>query len=196
MRVLIASTNEGKINEIIDILSPLGFEFRTLSDFTDAPSLDEEGGESYCENAIAKAKSLAEATQLVTIADDSGLEVDFLHGAPGIKSARYAGPEQDPVRNIEKLVHSMVTVPCEKRTAKFISCIALAYPDGKVISVQGEVGGKICGGPRGTRGFGYDPVFMPDGYEQTFGELEPQIKNSISHRHNALLKLRDILETK
>lgn len=192
MIVVIASTNSGKIKEIKEILAPLEFEFRALNDYPDIPKVIEKG-KTFCENAESKASTIAKIVGLPTLADDSGLEVDCLKGRPGLSSARYAGVQQDAEANIARLLKELRNVPCEKRTARFICCMALAYPDGKVILSEGECKGRIIGCKRGARGFGYDPIFIPDGSELTFAELEPEVKNKISHRYNALLAMREKL---
>ena len=136
---------------------------------------------------------LMELCGQVTIADDSGLEVDCLDGAPGIYSARFAGVDGDDEANNRKLISLIKDVPYEKRTARFVSVITMVYPDGRSVVARGEVEGHLLLEPHGGNGFGYDPLFVPVGYDETFGVIDPEVKNRISHRANALKVLREKL---
>lgn len=153
----------------------------------------EETEESFEGNALKKALAVAAFTGLPALADDSGLEVDALGGAPGVRSARYAGEGASDAENVEKLLHEMRGVPDEKRGARFVCVIALAQPDGRAEIFRGGVEGRIGGTPAGIGGFGYDPVFYPEGHGRTFAEMSPKEKDSMSHRGRALGKLRAYL---
>jgi len=194
MKIVLATRNKKKIEEIKDILmdAPIPIDgILTLDDFPDAPQVMEDGS-TFEENAIKKAKTIAAYTGITTIADDSGLEVDALHNAPGVLSARYAGEDADDTENNEKLLREMADTPDDKRTARFICCIALASGD-EVKTFYGCVKGRIGKRPVGKRGFGYDPIFYPEGYDRTFAEMTEEEKNAISHRARAIRKLREYL---
>ena len=132
----------------------------------------------------------------ITLADDSGLMVDYLGGAPGVYSARFAGEDGNDKKNNEKLLRLLEGVPADERTAQFVSVITMVYPDGTVISARGECHGRIITEPAGDGGFGYDPLFVPDGYEKTFAQLSAEEKNAISHRAAALAELEKLLEAR
>ena len=134
-----------------------------------------------------------ELTGQIAVADDSGLEVDYLDGAPGVHSARYAGEHKSDVDNNNKLLKELEGVPEEERTARFVSVVTMVYPDGRMLSARGICPGKILFEPRGTGGFGYDPLFLPDGLDQTFAEIDQETKNKISHRANSLKNLERML---
>ncbi len=199
-RLVIASHNEGKVREIGELLAPFGVD--TVS----AGALDlpepEETGTTFEENAELKARAAAERSGLPALADDSGLEVDALDGAPGIHTARWAGPDRDfamAMRNVEEKLQAKGATTPERRTGRFVAALALAWPDGHVETVRGEVEGTIVWPPRGDRGFGYDPVFLPEGYERTFGEMDAGEKHgwtpdkpkseALSHRARAFAEL-------
>lgn len=188
--IIIASANEGKIKEINQILN-CDFEFKTYHDFNDWPKV-EETGENFLENALLKASILAKKYGLPAIADDSGLEVEALSGEPGIKSARYAGEPQSDKRNISKLLEILQNV--KNRKARFLTVAVFYKIDGSYIEAQGEVKGEILDSPRGNEGFGYDPVFKPEGFDRTMAELSLDEKNSISHRGKAFRHLKNLLE--
>ncbi|MDA7949117.1 MAG: RdgB/HAM1 family non-canonical purine NTP pyrophosphatase [Hyphomicrobiaceae bacterium] len=185
-RLVVASHNPGKVREIADLLEPHGIE--TVS----AASLDlpepEETGTTFAANAELKACAAAEASGLPALADDSGLEVDALGGEPGIYSARWAGEDKDFSRAMEKVEQALAekeaTVP-EARRANFTCALTLARPDGTYETFEGKVFGTLVWPPRGPRGFGYDPMFLADGRNATFGEMEPDEKHAISHRAHA-----------
>lgn len=193
MQIVIASRNPGKIREITETLSIPGVEFKTFEDFETWPSLNETG-KSFEENAIIKARGVADFLRTPGIADDSGLLVDALGGRPGIFSSRYAGPEGNPKANIRLLLEELKDVPPENRKARFVCVIAFAMPDGETHLARGECEGMILGEPKGEGGFGYDPVFLPCGFERTMAELSLEEKNSISHRGKALSQMKVILE--
>ncbi len=180
MTFLLASRNRHKLVEIQTIL---GVTFLTTDDVPNLPHVDETA-DTFEGNAILKARTLALASGLWTLADDSGLEVDFLHGAPGVRSARYAGDHATDVDNLTKLIDVMRGVAM--RSARFRCVLALSSPDGKTRTISGSCEGRLAESPRGANGFGYDPLFIPDGHTQTFAELPAEIKNAISHRARAL----------
>jgi XTP/dITP diphosphohydrolase len=192
MDLLLATHNEGKTREFAQTL---GYEFqvRDLSDLKVAPI--EETGTTFEENAIVKALAVsAYAPASLVVADDSGLEVDSLGGAPSIYSARYAGANATDQANVEKLLHELrVAGTSSDRRARFVCVLALMRSGELLNTFRGEVDGVIVDPPRGTGGFGYDPVFQPNGFAQTFAELAATLKNQISHRGRAIAQLRDYL---
>lgn len=193
MKLVLATRNQGKVREIGEILKDEnGLELLSLCNYPDAPDVVEDGN-TYEENAIKKASVLAEYTGHLTIADDSGLAVDALDGAPGVHSARYAGEESSDQDRIAKLLDALDTVPDDRRSARFICAVAIAEPLAQAQVVRGICKGWIIHTPRGKSGFGYDPVFVPVGYDKTFAELGDEIKNEISHRAKALDKARKLL---
>jgi len=189
MRVVLATSNAGKLREFRDLLAPLGFEPLPLSQFTSISA--EETGLSFIENAILKARHAAQASGLPAIADDSGVEVDALRGAPGIFSARYAGVGASDQANLEKLVNAMRDVPERERTARYQCALAyLRWPtDPSPLICQAAWEGRIILTPRGAGGFGYDPVFEVTGRGLTAAELSAEEKNRISHRGQAMTEL-------
>ena len=191
MKFVLATHNPGKLKEMADILSGLGVEVVSPADV--GISVDvEETGTTFAENAMLKAKAICAASGLPAIADDSGLEVDALDGAPGVHSARYTGrhDDTDAARN-ELLLHNLGDRT--DRTARFVSCICCTFPNGDVLRARGTCEGSILFAPRGENGFGYDPLFLPDGYDCSMAELRPEEKNAISHRGNALKILKEEL---
>lgn len=186
-KVVLASNNAGKLREFREILEGL-FEIVSLHELG-LEADPEETGDSFEENARIKAEYSCRLSGLAALADDSGLEVDALDGAPGIYSARYV-PGTDADR-VTKLLQDMENV--ENRTARFVSVVALVYPDGRQVTARGTCEGVITRQPQGEGGFGYDPIFLPDGYDRTFGLLSAETKNSISHRGRAVRALRDKL---
>ena len=191
--LLLGTRNPGKIHEIKLLLGGLPLEFLSLNDFPDVP-VAEENEDTYAGNAIAKARFYARATRLPALADDSGLEVEALRGAPGVISARYAGENATDADRRALLLSELAKTGSGNRQARFVCAIAIASFDGEVQNLsEGICEGTITFVPRGTSGFGYDPLFVPDGYQHTFAELSDDVKNRISHRARALLKLRDIL---
>jgi XTP/dITP diphosphohydrolase len=183
--IVIASKNAGKIAEFQRILSEVGISVITDIDFPDV----DETGSTFEENAILKARAVSRFTNLPALADDSGLAVEALNGAPGIFSARYSGRHGDDAANISRLLEDLNGVLDENRRAKFVAVLALVTPDGKELLVRGELEGKIRNQPTGTNGFGYDPIFEPENSNRTMGELSPSEKDAISHRSKALRDL-------
>ncbi len=197
LKIVLATKNKGKIEEIKYILKETGIadvvEICSLSDYPDIPEIAEDGA-TFSENARKKAEAIAAYTGLTAIADDSGLEVDVLNGAPGIYSARFAGEKAVDSENIRKLLKLIEDIPMEKRGARFVCVISVAVPYTNVILMEGECRGIISEIERGTSGFGYDPVFIVPEYGKTFAELGAEIKNKISHRAVALSKLKTHLK--
>lgn len=191
MKFFVATKNLKKLNELKRILTPLGIEPLCERDFDkDFPEV-EENGVTFEENAIIKAMAGMKETGLPTIADDSGLCVDALNGAPGVYSARYAGEPCDNLKNNFKLLDALKDVPDDKRTAYFESAVACVFPDGRSITVNGRCHGKIAYDMSGTNGFGYDVLFLSE--LGRFAEISDEEKDSISHRGRALIKLREKL---
>jgi XTP/dITP diphosphohydrolase len=184
-RLVIASHNPGKVEEIASLLAPFGLE--TIAAGSLGIPEPEETGDSFEANAALKARAAAEASGLPALADDSGLVVPALGGAPGIYSARWAGPDHNFARAMA-LVEERLAGSTDRR-AVFVAVLALAWPDGHIESFRGEARGTLVFPPRGTRGFGYDPIFRPDGRSLTFGEMAPEEKHAISHRADAFRKL-------
>ena len=209
MKLLVATGNRHKLEEIAEILrrpaaaanpsnggsvpeSPPEFELLSLADFPGIPPVVEDG-RTLLENAVKKAMLPALASGLWTVADDTGLEVPALGGAPGVYSARYAGPDCDFAANCRKLLDEMKAVPTAERSAVFRCVIALSSPGGQVQVAEGRLEGRITGAPAGSGGFGYDPVFFVPARGKTLAEMSAAEKNSISHRFLALDKLRSLL---
>ncbi|AQS60047.1 XTP/dITP diphosphatase [Desulforamulus ferrireducens] len=192
MKLVLATNNKGKVKELTTMLQPLGFQVVNIGAY---PGFQEvvEDGDTFTANAIKKAVAAAKFTGELALADDSGLEVDALGGAPGVHSARFAGEPKDDAANNRKLLELLAEVPEEKRTARFRCVIAIAEPDGKYHTVEGTCEGMILRELKGEGGFGYDPLFYVPEYQQTFGELDAAKKNAISHRGKALQKAREIL---
>ncbi|AEB11137.1 XTP/dITP diphosphatase [Marinithermus hydrothermalis] len=186
MRVLIATSNPGKFQELRQGLEPLGWACVSLLDYP--LKMPKEEGATFEDNALLKAAFAAKETGLAALADDSGLEVDALDGEPGVYSARYGGKTTDTERNIY-LLERLRGVPPEQRTARFVCVLALAYPDGHVETYRGEVEGRILEAPRGSGGFGYDPLFYLPEAGRTFAEMPPEEKARYSHRGRALRAL-------
>ncbi|MCL1856160.1 MAG: RdgB/HAM1 family non-canonical purine NTP pyrophosphatase [Kiritimatiellaeota bacterium] len=191
MKVVIASGNRHKVEEICTILAAPGREFLCMADFPSLPEVVEDGV-TFSENALKKARAIAEATGLWALGDDSGLEVDALGGAPGVFSARYAGTHGDDAANIAKLLAELGGRA--DRGAQFHCALALVAPDGRHWEVSGICRGAIVAECRGAGGFGYDPLFVPDGHERTFAELSASEKNAISHRFRALSALNAVMK--
>lgn len=194
-RLVIASHNRGKIRELRDLLDPLGYELVTAGDL-DLPE-PEETGSTFEENAALKALSAARLSGLPALADDSGLSVDGLDGAPGIYSARWAGPQKDFALAMDLVEQGLRKQAGDNRRARFVSVICVAWPDDHTVFCRGEVTGDIVHPPRGDRGFGYDPIFRPDGHTRTFGEMEAEEKHGwndgdpLSHRARAFQQFVD-----
>jgi XTP/dITP diphosphohydrolase len=192
--LLIGSRNRGKAAELSALLEGLGWDVLTLNDFPDVPEPVEDGA-TFEENAVKKARYFSEQFGVCCVADDSGLVVDALGGEPGVYSARYSGPGATDLTNNEKLLAALKDVPREARTARFVCCAAFVCPGGEPHVEMGTVEGQIAFSPRGPRGFGYDPLFVPEGHERTFAEMDAAEKHSMSHRGKALAKLRTYLES-
>jgi len=192
MRLLIATHNPGKKREYTSLLKGLDLELVTLDELGITTAIKEDGA-SYAENALLKARGYATATGLPTLADDSGLEVDALDGAPGLRAARFAGPGATDEQRYLLLLERLRGLPDQQRTARFRCVIALAWPDGRAETTEGTCEGRIIREPRGKHGFGYDPVFYVPEYGCTMAELPPEIKNRISHRARAAEAAREIL---
>ena len=190
MKYLLATNNKNKLREIKTILGEENV--LSLSDCNIDVDI-EETGTTFEENSKIKARAICKLSGLPTIADDSGLEVDFLNGAPGVYSARFAGEEHDDEANRQKLLRLMADVPDEKRTAHFTTVISVVYPDGKEYAFEGKAYGKITREYIGSGGFGNDCLFMSDDLGKTFAEATPEEKNAVSHRGRALRKLAEIL---
>ncbi|HEY9078634.1 RdgB/HAM1 family non-canonical purine NTP pyrophosphatase [Magnetovibrio sp.] len=186
-KLVIASHNPGKVREIGELLAPFGAEVVSVGDL----GLDEpvEDGTTFIANAEIKALAAAKASGHVALADDSGLCVHALGGEPGVYSARWAGPDKDFSVAMQKVEEALVAADTDDRSAYFACALTLAWPDGHVESFEGQVHGTMTWPMRGEKGFGYDPTFVPDGYETTFAEMEPQQKHAMSHRANAFKKL-------
>jgi XTP/dITP diphosphohydrolase len=181
--LVVASHNPGKVREIDELIGPLGF--KTLSASSLRLAEPEETGTTFEENARVKSLAAATSSGLPALADDSGLVVDALGGEPGIYSARWAGPDKDfsrAMRLIEERLHEAKAASPGERTARFVAVLSLAFPDGTSEEFRGEVEGTLVWPPRGDNGFGYDPMFVPEGLGQTFGEMAPAAKHAISHR--------------
>lgn len=191
--IVFATTNRGKLREATSILDGLAVTLTNLNDYS-ALAEPVEDADTFEGNARIKASYYAKMTGCFTLADDSGLEVDALNGAPGIHSARYAGDECDDAANNAKLIQSLSGVPEEKRTARFRCVIALAGVDGVIASASGTFEGWIVDKPQGDNGFGYDPHFFVPQYQVTSAEMPPDLKNRISHRGQALRKIRTEIE--
>ncbi|MFH1096383.1 MAG: XTP/dITP diphosphatase [Candidatus Desantisbacteria bacterium] len=193
MKLVIASRNKGKIEEIKKYLSDTPIEVVSLSEYPAIPEVIEDG-HSFEENAAKKAIFVAEYTQEIALSDDSGLEVDCLHGEPGVLSARFGGDNLDDNGRNQLLLERMKNIPLADRTAHFTCAIAIVDPEGWIKIVKGQCQGSIDFVQRGEQGFGYDPVFIPTGYTATFAELGIEEKNKFSHRAKALEKARDVLK--
>lgn len=193
--VIIASTNQGKLKEFKELMKGLSVEVKSLKDFPEIGDI-EENGASFAENAYIKAKAVFDATGCLSIADDSGLEVDALDGAPGIYSARYAGEEKNDTANNEKLLSEMNVVSDENRGAQFHCAIVAIDQNGTRYDAEGIVRGHILRAPQGENGFGYDPLFYIEEFGRTTAELSMDEKNIISHRGKAVRQIVEILKEK
>ncbi len=194
MDIVLATRNKKKIEEIRKIFTMMKTvpQLLTLNNFPECQEVEEDG-ETFEANAVKKAMYVAECSGMPAISDDSGLEVDVLGGVPGVLSARYAGESADDRANLEKLLNEMKQVANNKRNARFVCCIAMAFPHGDVKTFFGYVNGRIGVEPKGGNGFGYDPVFYPEGYDKTFAEMSDTEKNVISHRGRAIGELQKYL---
>lgn len=191
--ILIATRNAGKAREMANLLHVPNLRLRSLGEFPQVSEVEETGA-TFAANAKLKARFYAAQTGLVCIADDSGLEVAALNGAPGVLSARFAGRDASDAQRIARLLKEIKMTSDRERRARFVCAVAIAEPQVEEVRIfTGECRGRITDSPRGVGGFGYDPVFIPEGYAQTFAELSPQIKSQISHRARALHAVRAFL---
>lgn len=195
MRILLGTKNDKKLPEFLSILRDIpSVEWLT---YRECPFSDvSEDGRTFAENALKKARRIAEETGLAVLAEDAGLEVEALGGAPGVLSARFAGAEDQRAadeQNIAKLLELLEGVKDEDRKARFVCVAVFRLPDGREFIAEGELKGCIAHQPCGAHGFGYDPVFIPEGYDQTLGELGPSVKDEISHRRKALEAIKAVL---
>jgi len=189
-RIVLATKNQGKIREIRALLGDLGVDVLSLNDFANVPDVVEDGT-TFFANALKKAKAVSEHTGEIVLADDSGLEVEYLKGEPGVYSSRYSGADATDDTNIKKLLLAMEGVPREGRGAAFRCVLALYFPDGRYESFEGRLAGIIHDRPAGGGGFGYDPVlFLPD-WGSTVAQLPMEVKNRISHRAQAVSKFKE-----
>ncbi|MGI6226479.1 MAG: XTP/dITP diphosphatase [Peptococcales bacterium] len=191
-KVVIATGNQGKLQEFRKLLQPLNIEVLSLEDFPEIGEIEEDGT-TFAQNALIKAKTVNDTVKMISLADDSGLEVDYLRGLPGVHSARFAGEPKDDKANNDKLLGLLEGVPLEKRTARFKCVIAIIDFDGKEYLAEGSCEGLILTEEQGKAGFGYDPLFYVPQYQKTFAELEMEAKNKISHRGIATQKAVEIL---
>ncbi len=189
---IVATHNMKKRNELLRILSPLGLDVKTADEIGVELTDVEETGETFYENALLKAESGCKETGLPCVADDSGLMVDYLAGAPGVYSARFAGEHGNDAKNNQKLLKLLADVPENERTARFVSVTCCVFPNGDIITARGECEGKIGYEEKGNGGFGYDPVFMVA--EKSFGELSSEEKDALSHRGKSLKALSEKLK--
>jgi XTP/dITP diphosphohydrolase len=195
VELLVGTTNQGKLDEVQGYLKRLPLKILALQSLGKWPTVVEDGA-IYEENALKKAKALAEYSGYLTLADDSGLEVDALNGAPGIYSARYSGEEGNDQKNNEKLLNVLKDVPEDKRTARFFCALALCAPKSqgpKKWIIRESCEGRIAFSPKGQNGFGYDPIFFYPPFGKTFGEIDRETKATVSHRGKALKKLAQML---
>ncbi len=192
--VVLATANPGKLAELARILADehADVTLASLADFPCAPEVTETGA-TFAENALLKAHAIAEFTQLPTVSDDSGLCVDALNGMPGVLSARWSGRHGDDEANLRLVLGQVADVPDERRGARFVCVAALVLPGGGEHVTEGVVTGRLIREPRGENGFGYDPIFVPDGYDITTAEMAPADKDKISHRGRALRALAPVI---
>jgi XTP/dITP diphosphohydrolase len=194
MEVIVATRNKGKLREFRDALKGLNLRIYGLSDLSDVPEVEEDG-RSFTENALKKARFYSRVFGKLTLADDSGLEVDSLKGQPGVHSARYAGERASSRENNQKLLREMEGVPVSKRGARFRCVIAVRSPEGKEVLAEGSCRGRIGFKEKGRKGFGYDPLFILPRDGRTMAELSLEEKNKISHRGKSLRKIRKIIQS-
>jgi XTP/dITP diphosphohydrolase len=192
MQIVIATRNAGKFREISQIIAQPSLELLSLADFPEAPAVAETG-ETFEDNALLKARSAAYHAGGWALADDSGLVVPALGGAPGVRSARFAGDDAGDADNVRKLLGLLSDTPDGQRQAEFVCCIALAGTNNRAYLAEGRLAGTISRGPRGANGFGYDPIFLLLDRDQTMAELPPEEKNGLSHRTIALRKMVSLL---
>ncbi|MBL7081448.1 MAG: XTP/dITP diphosphatase [Candidatus Omnitrophica bacterium] len=192
MELIVATKNKKKLKEIKEILKDLPLQIRSLKDFPDAPRII-ENGKTFKENAIKKAKIIAQFSKRLTLGEDSGLEVGALGARPGVYSSRFSGKEKSDRRNNLKLLQSLKSTPLKKRKARYVCAVALCDTSGKIRVVEGTCQGLIGFKMQGSSGFGYDPIFIVPRYKKTFAQLGPDVKHKISHRFHALSKIHILL---
>ncbi len=190
LEILLATNNFGKVKEIKDILNSPKVKILTMKDFPNLPKVEEDG-KNYQENAFKKASKISKYTGKICLADDSGLEIDYLKGEPGIYSSRWGTNDKERIKKVLKLLEN---VPKNRRKAKFVCAAVLIFPDGKIYKVKEECKGSITFNPKGEYGFGYDPIFLIPEYNKTFAELGDKIKNRISHRGKAMRGMVEIVK--
>ena len=190
MKIVAATGNKHKIEEIESITKKFGMNVITKAEAGVGDLEVEETGTTFEENSLIQAEAIMKATGMPAIADDSGLEADALNGAPGVYSARFSGEGATDESNNAKLLKLMENIPDDERSARFVSVVTLCFPDGTVVAARGECPGTLRRSPRGDGGFGYDPLFVPVGYDKTYAEISAEEKNIISHRAKALGILR------
>ena len=190
LEILIATNNLGKVKEIKDVLDSPEIKILTMKDFPPLPKIEEDG-KTYQENAFKKARKISEYTGKICLADDSGLEIDYLKGEPGIYSSRWGNSDEERINKVLKLLEN---IPINKRNAKFVCVVVLVFPNGKTYMIEEECKGSIIFSPKGEHGFGYDPIFLVPEDDKTFAELGDKIKNKISHRGKAMRKMIDIIK--
>jgi len=192
-RIIFATSNEGKMKEIRDILKDLNIEILSLKEAGLNPDID-ENGITFEENAIIKAKAVMELTQEIVLADDSGLEVDYMDKAPGVYSARFMGEDTSYSIKNQYIIDQLADTKEEERSARFVCVIACAFPDGEIITRRGTIEGRIADKISGSHGFGYDPIFYVPQYHCTTAEMKPEQKNEISHRGKALSAIKEVIK--
>jgi XTP/dITP diphosphohydrolase len=195
VRLLLATRNPHKVAELRQLFAGTGWRLCALSDLEGAPEVEEDGG-TFLANARKKARVAAAFSKMWTLAEDAGLEVDALDGAPGVRSARYCGEGAHDSDKVRRVLDQIVAVPDERRTARFRCVMCLVDPAGTERVFEGTCEGRVAHHARGTAGFGYDPIFMPDGYSKTFGELGQTVKSQVSHRANAVRQVLEYLKTR
>lgn len=188
-KIIFATTNENKMKEIRMILADLSYEIVSLKE--EGIKVDiEENGTTFEENAVIKAKAICEMTGMITLADDSGLEIDYINKEPGVYSARYMGEETSYHIKNQSLIDRLKEAEGEQRSARFVCVIAAAFPDGRIVTTRGTIEGRIGYEEKGNNGFGYDPILYVPEYNMTTGEMTPELKNKISHRGKALEQMK------
>jgi len=191
--IILGPRNHGKIAEFRSLLKGMSIRVLSFYDYPNVPTVVEDG-KTFQENSEKKARVIAKAAGKIAVSDDSGLVVDYLNGEPGVRSARFVGEKASDRENTRRVLRLMDDVAWDQRSARFVCVICAADPRGKTISAEGSCTGKISFEMRGSHGFGYDPIFVPDGYQMTMAELEPEIKNQISHRADAMKRFRKVLD--
>jgi XTP/dITP diphosphohydrolase len=195
VKLLLATRNPHKVAELQQMLDGKGWQVVMLSDFKDMPDVEEDGA-TFEDNARKKARSAARRAKMWTLAEDAGLEVDALKGEPGVHSARYCGEGASDADRMRKVLDSIIAVPDERRTARFRCVMCLVDPAGNETCFEGRCDGRVAHHARGSAGFGYDPIFMPDGHGRTFGELGQSVKSQISHRARAMRQVIAFLQSR